>query len=121
MSEYKHETTGGRIVLNAQQSEAVKTVEGPVLLLAVPGSGKTTVLVLRLGYMILNCGIAPENMKGSAPIRDIASQLTPTIKKPSLIRRSSVFWLGVVRSTIWPTRMTGRLHSRKMRKTSHSL
>ena len=49
-------------MLNAQQSEAVKTVEGPVLLLEVPGSGKTTVLVLRLGYMILNCGIAPENI-----------------------------------------------------------
>ena len=51
-----------RIVLNPQQSEAVKTVNGPVLLLAVPGSGKTTVLVLRLGYMITNCGIEPENI-----------------------------------------------------------
>ena len=53
---------GNRIVLNPQQSEAVKTVNGPVLLLAVPGSGKTTVLVLRLGYMITNCGIDPENI-----------------------------------------------------------
>ena len=61
-SDAGHESTGNRIVLNAQQSEAVKTVEGPVLLLAVPGSGKTTVLVLRLGYMILNCGIKPENI-----------------------------------------------------------
>ena len=33
-----------------------------MLLLAVPGSGKTTVLVNRLGYMILECGIAPENI-----------------------------------------------------------
>ena len=33
-----------------------------MLLLAVPGSGKTTVLVLRLGYMITNCGIEPENI-----------------------------------------------------------
>ena len=61
-SDAGHESAGNRIVLNAQQSEAVKTVEGPVLLLAVPGSGKTTVLVLRLGYMILNCGIKPENI-----------------------------------------------------------
>lgn len=61
-SEVGHENTGSRIVLNVQQSEAVKTVDGPVLLLAVPGSGKTTVLVLRLGYMILNCEIRPENI-----------------------------------------------------------
>lgn len=48
--------------LNEQQLEAVQTVEGPVLLLAVPGSGKTTVLVNRLGYMIYCKGIAPENI-----------------------------------------------------------
>ena len=42
--------------------EAARTVEGPVLLLAVPGSGKTTVLVTRLGYMIYGLGIAPENI-----------------------------------------------------------
>ena len=58
----ERESSGNRIVLNPQQSEAVKTVNGPVLLLAVPGSGKTTVLVLRLGYMIMNCGIEPENI-----------------------------------------------------------
>ena len=39
--------------LSAQQEEAVKSINGPVLLLAVPGSGKTTVLVSRLGYMII--------------------------------------------------------------------
>ena len=48
--------------LNSQQQEAVQTVEGPVLLLAVPGSGKTTVLVNRLGYMIYCKNIAPENI-----------------------------------------------------------
>ena len=35
--------------LNARQKEAVSAVYGPVLLLATPGSGKTTVLVTRLG------------------------------------------------------------------------
>ena len=48
--------------LNDQQLEAVKTVEGPVLLLAVPGSGKTTVLVNRLGYMVYCIGIEPEHI-----------------------------------------------------------
>lgn len=50
------------IHLNQQQWEAVCAVEGPVLLLAVPGSGKTTVLVTRLGYMTHCAGIASEKI-----------------------------------------------------------
>ena len=50
------------IQLNQQQESAVQSVEGPVLLLAVPGSGKTTVLVTRLGYMIFCKDIAPERI-----------------------------------------------------------
>ena len=48
--------------LNEKQLAAVQTVNGPVLLLAVPGSGKTTVLVTRLGYMLYCEGIRPENI-----------------------------------------------------------
>lgn len=51
-----------RLSLNAQQQRAVQTLDGPVLLLAVPGSGKTTVLVSRIGYMVLGCGIPPESI-----------------------------------------------------------
>ena len=47
---------------NPQQLAAATAVEGPVLLLAVPGSGKTTVLVARLGYMVQCCGIPPEQI-----------------------------------------------------------
>lgn len=39
-----------------QQKAAVRETEGPILLLAVPGSGKTTVLVTRLG--IWRCAAA---------------------------------------------------------------
>lgn len=48
--------------LNPQQRQAVETVDGAVLLLAVPGSGKTTVLVTRLGYMVCVRGIDPRNI-----------------------------------------------------------
>ena len=48
--------------LNEQQREAVRTVDGAVLLLAVPGSGKTTVLVTRLGYMICQLNINPRSI-----------------------------------------------------------
>ena len=50
------------IPLNPQQEEAVRLTEGPVLLLAVPGSGKTTVLVTRLGYMLCCKGVRPEQV-----------------------------------------------------------
>ena len=48
--------------LNPQQREAVHAVDGSVLLLATPGSGKTTVLVTRLGYMICCLKTDPTNI-----------------------------------------------------------
>ncbi len=48
--------------LNENQLKAVQAVDGPTLLLAVPGSGKTTVLVNRLGYMVFCNGINPSNI-----------------------------------------------------------
>ena len=60
--EWKEFETTFSVKLNQQQKEAVQSTKGPVLLLAVPGSGKTTVLVTRLGYMIYCRNIPPERI-----------------------------------------------------------
>lgn len=45
-----------------QQLQAIETIDGPVLLLAVPGAGKTTVMVSRIASMIYEHGIAPSSI-----------------------------------------------------------
>lgn len=59
---YEEWKTAWGLELNRQQAEAVQAADGPVLLLAVPGSGKTTVLVLRLGYLLACRGVPPETI-----------------------------------------------------------
>lgn len=50
------------IDLNDQQKKAVAHDNGPALILAGPGSGKTTVITARVAYLIFKVGVKPQNI-----------------------------------------------------------
>ncbi len=83
--------------LNEPQYEAVTTIEGPLMVLAGAGSGKTRVLTMRIAHLIQN-GISPFNILALTFTNKAAKEMKERIAKVVGDSDAKSIWMGTFHS-----------------------
>ncbi len=83
--------------LNEPQKEAVEHTEGPLLILAGAGSGKTRVLTNRVAYLIDACGVAPWNIMAITFTNKAAGEMQERVEK--MVGSGSGVWIATFHSS----------------------
>lgn len=83
--------------LNDMQKKAVKHTEGPLLIIAGAGSGKTRVLTHRIAYLIEECGVSPYNILAITFTNKAAKEMKERVDK--IVDCGSQVWVSTFHST----------------------
>ncbi|MCX6143047.1 MAG: UvrD-helicase domain-containing protein [Ignavibacteriales bacterium] len=82
--------------LNSVQQEAVKTLNGPVMIIAGAGSGKTRVLTYRVAYLV-SCGVPPYQILALTFTNKAANEMKERIVK-LVGEKATDVWMGTFHS-----------------------